>query len=45
MPAVGGGPSPDQWKRMTKAQKFVYLLLVGAAIVFVGYLIVEKLSS
>ncbi|MGU7771835.1 hypothetical protein ACV229_16900 [Burkholderia sp. MR1-5-21] len=45
MPAVGGGPSPEQWKHMTKAQKIVYWLLIGVAIVFVGYLVVEKLMS
>ena len=45
MPAVGGGPSPDQWKRMSKKEKIIYWLFVGAALVFVGYLIVEKILS
>jgi cell division protein FtsL len=45
MPAVGGGPSPEQWKRMSKAEKIVYCVLVGAAVVFVGYLVIEKLLS
>jgi hypothetical protein len=45
MPAVGGGPSPEQWKRMSKAQKVVYWLLVGSAFVFIGYLIIEKLMG
>lgn len=45
MPAVGGGPSPEQWKRMSKTEKIVYCVLVGAAVVFVGYLIIKKLLS
>lgn len=45
MPAVGGGPSPEQWKRMSKIEKIVYCVLVGAAMVFVGYLVIEKLLS
>jgi hypothetical protein len=45
MPAVGGGPSPEQWKRMSKKEKVSYWLFVGAAMVSVGYLIVEKILS
>jgi len=45
MPAVGGGPSPERWSRMSKSEKTVYWILVGAAIVFVGYLLAERLWS
>ncbi len=45
MPAVGGGPSPEQWKRMSTKEKVVYWLFVSVALVFVGYLVIEKLLS
>ncbi|WP_422649919.1 hypothetical protein [Cupriavidus sp. H18C1] len=45
MPAVGGGPSPEQWKRMNAAEKVIYCVLVGAAVVFVGYLVTATLLS
>ncbi len=46
MPAVGGGePSPEQWKRTIAAEKSTYKVLVGAAAVFIGYLVIEKLLS
>ncbi|MGF6472638.1 hypothetical protein QFZ89_007889 [Paraburkholderia youngii] len=43
MPAVGGGPSPEQWSRMSKPEEVVYWLLVGTAVVFVAYLLIRKL--
>ena len=43
MPAVGGGPSSEQWKRISKKEKIIYWLFVGAAMVFVGYLAIEKI--
>ena len=45
MPAVGGGPSPEQWKRMSKKEKIIYWLFVGAAMVYVGNVNVEKILS
>jgi hypothetical protein len=45
MPAVGGGPSPEQWKRMSKKERIIYWLLVGTAMAVVGYLVIEKLLS
>ncbi len=45
MPAVGGGPSPEQWKRMSKKEKIIYWLFVAAAMACVGYLVVEKVLS
>lgn len=43
MPAVGGGPSSEQWRRMSTPEKVVYLVLVGAAVLFIGYLLARKL--
>jgi cell division protein FtsL len=45
MPAVGGGPSPEQWKRMSKKEKIFYWLFVGMAMAVVGYLAIEKLLN
>lgn len=45
MPAVGGGPSPEEWERMSAVAKYIYSVLVGAAVVFIGYLVIVKLVS
>ncbi len=45
MPAVGGGPSPEEWEGMSAVAKYIYSVLVGAAVVFIGYLVIVKLVS
>lgn len=45
MPAVGGGPSPEQWKKMSKADKTVYWIFICAVVAFIGFLVLKKLSS
>ncbi len=42
MAAVGGGPNPEQWAKMTRGQKIAYWVSVAAACVFIGGLLIKK---
>jgi hypothetical protein len=41
--AVGGGPSPEQWAKMTRKQKITYWTWVALACVFIGGLLIKKI--
>lgn len=43
--AVGGAPNPEQWAKMTRAQKIGYWICVGAVAVFIGILLVIQFVS
>ncbi|CAD6557438.1 hypothetical protein LMG28140_06148 [Paraburkholderia metrosideri] len=43
MPAVGGGPSPEKWNKMSKSEKIFYWIFVGLAVAVVGYLVIAKI--
>ncbi|MEP9324617.1 hypothetical protein PPMP20_15935 [Paraburkholderia phymatum] len=41
--AVGGGPSPEQYAKMTKAQKTGYWIAVVVVFGFIGALFIKKI--
>lgn len=41
--AVGGGPSPEQWAKMTRKQKTTYWVWVALACAFIGGLLIKKI--
>lgn len=42
MAAVGGGPNPDQWAKMTRKQKIVYWVCVASACAFIIGLLIKN---
>lgn len=40
--AVGGGPSPEQWAKMSRAQKISYWICVAAASAFIVGLLIKN---
>ena len=40
--AVGGAPNPEQWAKITRAQKIGYWICVGAVAAFIGTLLIIK---
>ncbi|WP_255451522.1 hypothetical protein [Trinickia terrae] len=43
--ATGGGPTPEQWARMSKKQKTVYWVFIAVIAVMIGSAVIEKLLS
>lgn len=39
--AVGGGPSREQWAKMSRTQKICYWVCLAAACVFIGSLLIK----
>jgi hypothetical protein len=40
--AVGGGPTPEQWEKMSREQKIRYWIWVALACAFIGGLLIKK---
>lgn len=40
--AIGGGPTPDQWKKMSRSEKVLYFLFTGFVFLAVVYIACEK---
>ncbi len=40
--AAGGGPTPEQWAKMTRGQKLAYWICVGAAFALISGLLIKK---
>lgn len=40
--AVGGGPNPEQWSKMSREQKIAYWICVTVAGLFIGGLLIKK---
>lgn len=40
--ASGGGPTPEQWARMSKRQKIFYWVFIAVIAVVIGGAVIEK---
>jgi hypothetical protein len=43
--ASGGGPTPEQWARMSRRQKILYWIFIGVVAIVIGSAVIEKLFS
>lgn len=40
--ATGGGPTPEQWARMSKKQKIFYWVFIAVVAALIGSAVIEK---
>ena len=41
--ATGGGPTPEQWARMSKKQKTIYWIFIAVVLDLIGSAVIRKL--